>query len=120
MIKVVGRAQTFWGFGVWYHNLTEWSFPTRIPSIKLRSTTKEVTEGCQPLLIAYMPCDMHDIVQTYVESKDGISGSDSHENLAENPTATGTVGFQNDLASQEIFELQRLEDMGLCEPIDDS
>jgi hypothetical protein len=48
---------------------------------------------------------MHDIVQTYVESKDGISGSDSHENLAENPTAAGTVGFQNDSASQEIFEL---------------
>jgi hypothetical protein len=63
---------------------------------------------------------MHDIVQTYVESKDGISGFDSHENRAENPTAAGTVGFQNDSASQEIFELQRLEDMGLCEPIDDS
>jgi hypothetical protein len=64
--KVVGRAQTFWGFGVWYHNLIEESFPTRIPSIKLRATTKEVTAGCQPLLIAYVPCDMHDIVQTYL------------------------------------------------------
>jgi hypothetical protein len=63
---------------------------------------------------------MYDIVQTYVESKDGISGSDSHENLSENPTAAQSVGFQNDSASHEIFELQRLEDMGLCEPIDDS
>jgi hypothetical protein len=63
---------------------------------------------------------MHDIVQTYVESKDGISGSDSHENLAKNPTAAQSVRFHNDSESKEIFELKRLEDMGLCEPLDDS
>jgi hypothetical protein len=48
---------------------------------------------------------MHDIVQTCVESKDGISDSDSHENLAENPTAAGTAGFQNQSEAQEILEL---------------
>jgi hypothetical protein len=62
---------------------------------------------------------MHDIVQTCVESKDGILGSDSHENLDENPTAAGTVGFQNQSEAQEILELQRLVDIGLCEPIDE-
>jgi hypothetical protein len=62
---------------------------------------------------------MHDIVQTYVESKDGVSGSDSHENLAKNSTAAGTVGFQNQSEAQEILELQRIVDMGLCESIDD-
>jgi hypothetical protein len=55
-----------------------------------------------------------------VEIPDGISGSESDESIADNPTAAQSVGFQKDSASQEIFELQRLEDMGLCEPIDDS
>jgi hypothetical protein len=40
-------------------------------------------------------------------------GSDSDENLAENPMAAGTVGFQNQSEAQAILELQRLKDMGL-------
>jgi hypothetical protein len=55
-----------------------------------------------------------------VEIADGISGSESNDSVADNPTDAQSVRFHNDLASQEIFELQRLEDMGLCEPIDDS
>jgi hypothetical protein len=55
-----------------------------------------------------------------VEIPDGISGSESDESIADNPTAAQSVGFQNDSSSQELFEFQRLEDMGLCEPIDDS
>jgi hypothetical protein len=55
-----------------------------------------------------------------IEIADGISGLESDDSVADNPTAAQSVGFHNDSASQEIFELQRLEDMGLCEPIDDS
>jgi hypothetical protein len=55
-----------------------------------------------------------------VEIPDEISGSESDESIADNPTAAQSVGFQNGSASQGIFELQRLEDMRLCEPIDDT
>jgi hypothetical protein len=55
-----------------------------------------------------------------VEIADGISGSESDDSVADNPTAAQSVRFHNDSASQEIFELQRLEDMGFCLPIDDS
>jgi hypothetical protein len=55
-----------------------------------------------------------------VEIVNGISGSESDDSIADNPTAAQSVRFHNDSASQEIFELYRLEDMGLCEPIDDS
>jgi hypothetical protein len=76
------------------------------------------------LLIAYQPWDTYNLVLTYVffcvEIPDGISGSESNDSIANNPTAAQSVGFQNDSTSQEIFELQRLEDMGLCEPIDDT
>jgi hypothetical protein len=55
-----------------------------------------------------------------VEIADGILGLESDDSIADNPTAAQSVRFHNDLASQEIFELQRLKGMGLCEPIDDS
>jgi hypothetical protein len=54
-----------------------------------------------------------------VEIADGILGSKNDDTLANNPTAAQTVGFKNESESQEIFELQRLEEMGLCEPIDE-
>jgi hypothetical protein len=53
-------------------------------------------------------------------SADEISGSESDESIADDPTAAQSVGFPNNSASQEIFELQRLEDIGLCELIDDT
>jgi hypothetical protein len=74
--------------------------------------------------MAHQRWDTYDMVLTHdifrVEIPDGISGSESNESIADNPTAAQSVGFQKDSSSQEIFELQQLEDMGLCEPIDDS
>jgi hypothetical protein len=74
--------------------------------------------------MAYQTWDTYDMVLTYVffgvEIADGISGLESDDSVDDNPTAAQSVRFHNDSASQEIFELERLEDMGLCEPIDDS
>jgi hypothetical protein len=82
------------------------------------------TAKCHRILMAHQRWDTYDMVLTHVifraEIPDGILGSESDESIADNPTAAQSVGFQKDSSSQEIFELQRLEDMGLCEPIDDS
>jgi hypothetical protein len=74
--------------------------------------------------MAYQTWDTYGMVLTYVfvcvEIAYGISGLESDDSVADNPTAAQSVRFHNDSASQEILELQRLEDMGLFEPIDDS
>jgi hypothetical protein len=79
---------------------------------------------CHRILMAHQCWDTYDMVLTHVifrvEIPEGISGSESDKSIAYNPTAAQSVGFQKDSSSQEIFELQRLKDMGLCEPIDES
>jgi hypothetical protein len=82
------------------------------------------TAKCHRLLIEHQRWDTYDMVLTHVifrvEISEGISGSESDKSIADNPTAAQSVGFQKDSASHEIFELQRLEDMGLCEPVYDN
>jgi hypothetical protein len=67
-------------------------------------TTKMAMAKCHRLLIAYQRWDTYDMVLTYaffcVKIPDGISGLESDESIADNPTAAQSVGFQNDPASQ--------------------